>query len=312
MYPKLKLNIVLQDIFLFCPKHSLSSDKIPAASSGFVRSCLGFRQNSGCFHGFCPKLPRVRTKFRLLSLVLSEVALSSDKIPAASSGFVRSCLGFGQNSGCFHGFCPKLHRIRTKFRLLPLVLSEVASGLDKISAASMGFVRSCLGFRQNSGCFLWFCPKLHRVRTKFRLLPLVLSEVASGSDKISAAFSGFVRSCLGFGQNFGCFHGFCPKLPWVQTKFRLLPLVLSEVALSSDKIPAASSGFVRSCLGFGQNSGCFLCFCPKLPQVRTKIPAASSDFVRSCLWFGHTHFTSVSSYIVRSHTWFGQLFTRLN
>ncbi len=50
-------------------------------------------------HRICPKQHRVQTKYRSQNLVLSEVALSSDKKQESGAGFVRSSLRFRQNTG---------------------------------------------------------------------------------------------------------------------------------------------------------------------------------------------------------------------
>ena len=211
--------------------------------------------------------------------------------------------------------------VQTKPMLPLLILSEVMPGSDKISASSLGFVRSqpgsdkiaasplgfvrshtefrqnlCLssgfcpkshGFGQNRYFLSWFCPKSYRVQTKSLPALLVLSEVIPSSDKISAYPLGFVRSHTEFRQN----------------------------------LDASSLGFVRSHTGFRQNRGQPSWFCPKPYRVQTKslpilrvlseVTTGSDKIDTSLLVLSEVIPSSdkISAYprgFVRSHNGFGQ------
>jgi hypothetical protein len=71
-----------------------------------------------------------------------------------------------------------------------------------------------------------------------------LSEVAPGSDKITAGAASFVRSNSRFGQKHSRSRKFCLKSPKVRTKSQQEPPVLSEVAPGSDKIREKAASIV--------------------------------------------------------------------
>ena len=211
------------------------SDKTAAGAPPFVRSSPRFRQKSCWKNSICLKSPWIQTKPQPEPLILSEVALGSDKTLPEDH------------------ICLKSPQVQTKPQRELLILSEVAPGSDKTAAGAPHYVRSSPRFRQNRSRSSSFCPKSPQVQTKPQPELLILSEVSPR-----------------FRQNRSRSSSFCPKSPQVQTKPQPELLILSEVAPGSDKTAAGAPHFVRSSPRFRQNRSRSSSFCPKSPQVQTK------------------------------------------
>ena len=148
-------------------------------------------------------------------------------------------------------------------------MSEVTLGSDNLSWFPLELVRSHTGFGQVIAVPSETCPKSHWVRTTYRGFLWNLSEVTTGSDKLSPFPLKLVRSHTGFGQVIAVPSGTCPKSHWVRTTYRGFLQNLSEDAPGSDNLSWFPLKLVRSRTEFGQFILVFSETCPKSHRVRT-------------------------------------------